>query len=525
MVTQRQSMADERRVDIVFEELLEPLLSDSADQVAAGWQLRSLAEASEGKGPQLLDALAQRASQLPRADPAIVGGLLRVVQSSLLNMGWPTIESLDPESIRVIEQSLPSPAPNRFLLQQLYAMIRTDASLAALVESLHENPPRQWIEAAQILSPLMQRRDWPVASIYPAILDGLQHPSLAAPLLDLASHLYREGLVGEHPAADRLAMLNLLLGEVVGRLNLFEENPRSFGDDVETVQTKLAESVALAVSLCDTLGLIGDESSIGKLTQAMDLRHRRVQCEAAGALARFDDDDGKKRLIELTAEPAARLRAIHYADELGLGELVDESFRSDKSTAEAELALWLTQPQQMGVPPTLVEVIDSRRLLWPSFDDPVDVFLVRFEYNFGDRTYSNVGIAGPAVFSMSADVANLPLDDIYAIYAGWHAEHHEIFAVQADQFNEAQLRVMESFQQHLQRVGYQELRPALLGFFLDEQAGVFTAERDNKDCLVITDGLETIDQPISGRPRPLTPEDMFNLYKGRKMLRTFNSNT
>jgi hypothetical protein len=269
--------------------------------------------------------------------------------------------------------------------------------------------------------------------------------------------------------------------------------------------------------------LIGDPASIGKLNQAMELKHRRVQCEAAGALARLGDDLGKKRLLELTSDPAARLRAIHYADELGFGDSVEEQFRSDRATAEAEMALWLSQPQQMGVPPTAVEVLDARRVLWPSFHDPIDVILVRFEYNLGDRTFSNVGITGPVTFAMSADVANLPMDDIYAIYAGWHAEHPEIFSVSADQFNDAQLRVMGTFQKHLARLGYEEIQPALLGFFLDEQAGAFTATRDETRCVVITDGLETIDQPISGRLRPLSPEDLFNLYKGRKMLRTFNS--
>ncbi|EMI16815.1 hypothetical protein RMSM_06268 [Rhodopirellula maiorica SM1] len=57
---------------------------------------------------------------------------------------------------------------------------------------------------------------------------------------------------------------------------------------------------------------------------------------------------------------------------------------------------------------------------------------------------------------------------------------------------------------------------------MDEQAGVFTAVRDSTECVVVTDGLETIDQAVAGRTRPLTPGDVFNLYKGRKMLRTFN---
>jgi hypothetical protein len=56
-----------------------------------------------------------------------------------------------------------------------------------------------------------------------------------------------------------------------------------------------------------------------------------------------------------------------------------------------------------------------------------------------------------------------------------------------------------------------------------EQAGVFTAVREGTGCVVVTDGLETIEQPIAGRLRPLTPSDLLNLYKGRKLLRTFNS--
>jgi hypothetical protein len=401
-------------------------------------------------------------------------------------------------------------------------MIRSRESLTMLMQSLQDNPPKAWIEGAQLLSPLMQHSNWDISAVFPAALDCLQHPSLAAPLLDLANYLTRSGQVTSHPAADRLPTLNLLLGEVSGRLGQFEDDPHAFGDDVDTVQSRLGEAVALAVSLCDAVGLIGDESSIGKLNQTVNLRHRRVQCEAAGALAKLGDELGQKRLLELTSDPAARLRAISYADELGFGDLVDDGQRTENATAEAELALWLCQPQQMGVPPTAIEVIDSRRMLWPSFNDPIDIRLVRFEYNFGTRQYSNVGITGPVTFALSADVADLPLDDIYSIYAGWHAEHPEIFTVAADQFNDAQQRAIEPLKKHLEHLGYESLQPVLLGFFLDERAGVFSAVRDGTDCVVVTDGLETVDHPVAGRLRPLSAGDLFNLYKGRKMLRTFN---
>ena len=76
------------------------------------------------------------------------------------------------------------------------------------------------------------------------------HPFWTSPATSIA-----KARVTSHPAAERLALLNHLQGGVVSRLSLFEENPRSFGDDVDTVQARLGEAVALAVSLCDTLGL------------------------------------------------------------------------------------------------------------------------------------------------------------------------------------------------------------------------------------------------------------------------------
>ena len=510
----------------MFDEHLPPLLGESADPVAAGWHLRELAQASVNHASALTDEVASKAELLGKSDPAILGGLLRVIHTGLLHSfkesDQEAGESVKTQSLTTIEASIAEDTPNRHLLLHLLAMARNEASLSSLIDLLQSRPPQKWSDAAQTISPLMQHDDWSVQWVYPKLLDCMEHASLASPVLDLANYLFRENRTSEHPAHDRLPMLNVLLGEVGGRLSKFEENPRSFGDDVETVHAMLSEAVALAVSLCDTVGLIGDASSIAKLNQVVELKHRRVQCEAAGALARLDDDLGKKRLLELAKDPAARIRAIHYADELNFGDSVEDEYRTDAATAEAEMALWLSQPQQMGVPPTSLEMIESRRLLWPSFRDPVDVFLVRFEYNFGDRTYSNVGITGPVTFAMSADVANLSMDDIVSIYAGWHADHPEIFTVNSDAFNEVQTRVMGTLQQHLDRQGYESNKPELLGFFLDEQAGVFTAVRDAIQCVVVTDGLETIDQPIAGRLRPLSPGDLFNLYKGRKMLRTFN---
>ncbi|MCA9137658.1 MAG: HEAT repeat domain-containing protein [Planctomycetales bacterium] len=512
---------------VSIQQIVSSLLGADADPVAAGYRLRELAAGDAASAVTILANLADRPEQLRQSDPAIIGALLHVVHTLLVKDRSETsieiIRSLSPNLIARIDETLPAEASNRHLLLHLLTLSRLPAAIEVLVDVLRNRPPSDWMDAAQMLSPLMQHNDWDVDAFFPAALQCLSEPALAASILDLANYLVRQGRVDVHPAADRVDVLSEILGQVSSRLGFFEENPRAFGDDVPTVQKRLAEAVALAVSLCDSLALIGEESAIGKLNQTVNLRHRRVQCEAAGALAKLGDEEGRKRLIEMAADPAARLRAIAYADELGFGDEIDETYRTDDATAEAEMALWLSQPHQMGVPPTGVEVVAARRLLWPSFDDPVDVTLVRFEYNMGDRNYSNIGMTGPAVYTMACDLADMPVDDIFSIYAGWHAEHEDIFSVPADAMNDAQIRAMETFQQHLQHLGYEDLKPALLGLFLDERAGVFTASRENTRCVVVTDGLETIDHATEGRTRPMTAGDLFNLYKGRKMLRTFNS--
>jgi hypothetical protein len=509
---------------VLPEDVLDSLLGAKVDPVAAALVLRQIGAAEPTEGLRLLAQLSDRSDELADSDPAILGGLLRGIHLLTLRADHGLLAAFEPNDIIKVERALPAHCPNRHLLLHLLSLARTDASLDLLGERLKASPPQNWIDAAQVLSPLMQHRDWKPSVVFPKLLKSIEHASIAAPAIDLANFATRVKLTNEHPAAGQVETLNRLLSGVTRSLERFEADPSTFGDDVATVQERLSQAVSLAVSLCDALGLIGHDASKPKLEQAMQLRHRRVQCEAAGALARMGDAAGRDRLIELAKEPSARLRVIAYAEELGFEESIDAKFRSDASLAESEVAIWLSQPDRFGVPPTSVETIDERQWMWPGFNDRVDCFLVRFHYDLGQRTYSNIALAGPAVFAMACDLADMQVDDIYAIYAGWQAEHDEIFTVAVPQFNASQTRVVETLQDHLDREGYEELKPELFGVFLDEHAAIFVAMREGKACRVLSDGLETIPVPLVGRSRPVQPNDLWNLYKGRKMLRTFNPN-
>jgi hypothetical protein len=509
-------------MSLLPDDVLDSLLGPNVDPVAAGIVLRQIGAAEAKNGLILLANLAERSDELPASDPAIIGALLRGIHLLALRDDPATLSALDPSLVDDVEQSLPAECANRYLLLHLLAMARTEASLTILMSHLQLGPPTNWMEAAQVLSPLMQHRDWPIKAVFPALLGAIAHPSIASPAVDLANFVTRVKLVDSHPASGHVEMLNRLLGAVTARLEKFEQDPMTLGEDVATVQDRLFQAVSLSVSLCDALGLIGNKASLPRLEEAMQLRHRRVQTEAAGALARMGNSDGRTRLLSLAIEPSARMRVIAYAEELGFEDDVEAAYRTDSALAESEVAIWLSQPDRFGVPPTSVETIEQRQWMWPGFKDPIDCFLVRFNYDLGQRSYSNIAIAGPTVFALACDLADMQIDDIYAIYAGWQAEHDDIFTVAASQFNASQLRVVEDLKVYLDRAGYDEQKPELFGVFLDEHAAVYSAMREGKPCRVLTDGLETVHIPVAGRARPLQAIDLWNLFKGRKMLRTFN---
>ncbi len=96
------------------------------------------------------------------------------------------------------------------------------------------------------------------------------------------------------------------------------------------------------------------------------------------------------------------------------------------------VAVELAQPTFFGIPPAELKLVDSRTQFWPGYETPVHCYLFRYAYRFGDGQYSNVAIAGPLVHAFAADLSDLPPDDIYAVYAGWHVEHESIYEVPLD---------------------------------------------------------------------------------------------
>lgn len=406
---------------------------------------------------------------------------------------------------------------------QMLAAQPDEESIDLLAGLLAESPPEDWKQVALGLSPLWNADSERLAFFFERLDSDHLHPATLSILIDLAGYATRKGKLAEHPWTGRQTKLASLLSSVCQRLYSLEREPAKFGSDVAEVQRVLGDSVSLTISLCDALGLVGSEhESSPALRQAMQLSHRRIQGEAAGALARLGVEEGRQRLLELARDPVARLRAVSYAEELGCAELIDEDLRLPAALAEAELVSWLASAEQYGIAPQHVELIDTRTQFWPGYEEPRDCYLFRYEYELPAGMVSNIGIAGPATHAFTVDLSSLPLDDVYAIFAGWQAEHEDIFELPMTGLNVAQRREADRLIESLDAQQLRVEEPVALTFFLGEVALLAIVESDRGRGCAITDGFETLHFAINSSPASLTPASVLSLYRGRKLLRTFN---
>src|SRR6185312_14143085 len=193
--------------------------------------------------------------------------------------------------------------------------------------------------------------------------------------------------------------------------------------------------------------------------------------------------------------------------------------RSPAARAEGELAAWLALPMQFGLPPQKLELFDSRRQHWPGDAEPVDCYLFRYEYRLEDRGVSGIALAGPITHALRADLEDLSPADIYAAYAGWCAEHEEIREILPDELSLEQLETWQQCQRELDEQGYEDISLAKLGYFFDEQHFVASARRGGQSGVAIADGEQIEWRPIGLGSRPLDVDAIYQIHKGRKLLR------
>ena len=417
-------------------------------------------------------------------------------------------------------------APDSQLPNHLLRWLATGSDTGRLelwVQLMGDQPPEDRTGIGLAFAPLMNAEFVPPEWFLDSLIDApTRHSQVAPAIYDLCNFFHRHQLVDQHPAQPRLEPLNELLAQLVSNLKQIESGKINPNIDVKAINRQVADSVALIVALCDTFALVEYQPAAENIINAMLLRHRRVQTESAAALARLGYPEGEKALIAMAAAPVSRLRVLAYAEELGFLDKISLELQGEIAVAESQLAIWLSEAQQMGLAPTSIELVDNCELYWPSYEHPLQCYLFRYSYGKGDNAHSNIGICGPLTHAFAADIRHLSPDDCYALFAGWQTTHQEIFQLsleQATQMHGSEVRRMQSL---LSEQEIEDLQIQTAAGFFGETLLIATGTLDGTAGTAIVDQNDVTWIPSGTENAPIDWDLAYALWRGRRLLTTFN---
>jgi hypothetical protein len=387
-----------------------------------------------------------------------------------------------------------------------------------------EDPPEQRLGIMLAFAPLLRSDVQLPESILRELLHrATQHSQIAPAVFELFNFLFRSGQTPTHPAMPRMEPLTRLLGQLTGQLGQIEEGDLPGDFDARSLNQLVSDSVALIVALCDTFALVEHEPAVGKLHQALELRHRRVQTEAAAALARLNDDVGKQALINLAEQPIARLRVLAYAEELGFQNDISLELQGEIAIAESHLAIWLSEPDQMGLAPSDIELLDNREMYWPSYEHPIQCYLFRYSYGTGGKAHSNIGICGPLTHAFAADLRHLPTDEMYAAFAGWQTVHDEIFQMSLCRGQKVFSNEVRRLEDALKTEELLDVQVQAIGSFFGQLVLVATANCKGEMGTIVVDDHDSTWFEQGNPEAPIDWQLAYAIWRGKQLLTEFNS--
>lgn len=427
------------------------------------------------------------------------------------------------QNIQNLYRLTPTQSDLRNHLLRWLAVEGHEQAMQIWTDLICDDPPEHRLGIVLAFSPLLQPDFEPPEGMLPQLINhAIGHSQIAPAVFDLFNYLYRTGLIDEHPAEQRVDTLTNLLGMVASQLGKIEEGDFPPGSNVRQLNQLVSDSVALIVALCDTFAQLEHEPAIPKLHQALNLRHRRVQTEAAAALTRLGDDFGKQALIELAEQPVARLRALAYAEELGFTSEISLELQGEIAIAESHLAIWLSEPEQMGLAPSNIKFLENREMYWPSYDHPVQCYLFEYSYGSGEQTHTNIGICGPMTHAFAADIRHLESDDTYAAFAGWQTVHNEIYQISLSRAEQAFPNQWRRLTGDLAAEGFDSAEPISAASFFGEIILIASATRDGQPGTSVVDGQAVRWFSQGNEQAPIDWQMAYAIWRGQQMLSSFN---
>ena len=507
-------------------------MEDFAEQQRAMLKfVTEIQTANQTELSQILDALIEFCCDNSNTDDAnrsqivemVIGRITQIQKNPPL--AWSPTEL---QGIAQIYDWAPDQNNLRNQLLGLLATINTEPALALWESRLCNDPPQHRAGIVLAFAPLLHNQSQLTQPLFDKLFAGaFSHLPVAAAILDLANYAFRQGVLSPHPAQGRVEQLSELLGQLAGQMARIEEGTIPENWEPLQISQTVSDAVALMIPLCDAMALMEHHQAIGKLNQTLDLKHRRLQTEAAAALAKLDDEAGRNALIGLAEHANVRTRVLAYADELGLGNQISLEYQGDIATAEAHLATWLCEPEQMGIAPSEMVLVDNRELYWPSYEHPVQCYLFRYSYGTGEQAYRNIAMSGPLTHAFSADITQLTKLDTYAAFAGWQTTHQEVFVVPYDRATKAMPGVVSNLVRKMNDLDYLDMTPlALAGFFGEYQliASAKTPDQEEASLGTLIISNDRVDWIGPGNSAaPIDWQLALDIWRGRRLLANFNS--
>ncbi|MCU0709844.1 MAG: HEAT repeat domain-containing protein [Pirellula sp.] len=166
------------------------------------------------------------------------------------------------------------------------------------------------------------------------------------------------------------------------------------------------------------------------ITAALEHPNKDVQIEGAWAAGRAGKERGLQALANYCLEIGHSSRAQSYLEEIGRPDMIPEAAREPAFRARAEFSGWLSHPNELGVIPDQVEIVDQRALRWPLQKEPSDFFVLR--YRLKDRTGldqddEDCGLVGSQTWCFfTMKMHQRPPEDVYAIHAYWEMRNEDL---------------------------------------------------------------------------------------------------
>ena len=435
----------------------------------------------------------------------------------------PTWSSNRIGAVAQLYHRLPPDQELRNHILHLLALTHEQEPLEVWSNLLADDPPEHRPGIGLAFAPLMQPGFAPSADVLTKLLHhSTAHPQIAPAVFDLFNFYFRGGQMEHHPASSRCEELASLLGQLTKQMEKIERGEFPEGITPAKVNRLVSDSVAMIISLCDLFALLDYQSAVAPLQQALHLKHRRIQTEAASALARLKDDEGREALIRLAEEPVARLRVLAYAEELGLTKEISLELQGDLAIAESHLAIWLSEPKQMGLAPSKLELVDQREYYWPSYEHPLQCYLFRFTYGSGDRTFTNIGICGPLTHAFAADVQPLSIEDTYAAFAGWQTVHNDIFQMTVAQAQKSFSNDLRRLESSLKSSEVEDAEIESVASFFGDLVMIASGTQDSQPGTLIVEPDST-HWISAGNPKaPIDWQLAYSIWQGRQLLASFN---